>query len=100
MPEMLWKSYIDFEVQQAHEQDEGEGSLSLSSSLDRARRLYDRLLERSNQHVKVWISYGKFEFEQSKAYHVSRQDQKGERELLDDNVSSSIAQARGIFSRG
>jgi crooked neck len=46
MPEVLWKTYIDFEI------DEGEG--------DHARRLYERLLERTN-HVKVWISYAQFE---------------------------------------
>ncbi|KAL3921634.1 MAG: hypothetical protein SGILL_002644 [Bacillariaceae sp.] len=46
MPEVLWKTYIDFEI------DEGEG--------DHARRLYERLLERTS-HVKVWISYAQFE---------------------------------------
>ncbi|GLV37255.1 crooked neck [Carabus blaptoides fortunei] len=47
MPELLWKAYIDFEVSQ----DETE----------RARQLYERLLERT-VHVKVWMSYAKFEF--------------------------------------
>lgn len=46
MPELLWKAYIDFEVNQ------GENEL--------ARQLYERLLERTI-HVKVWISYAKFE---------------------------------------
>lgn len=46
MPELLWKAYIDFEVAQ----DETE----------RARQLYERLLERTS-HVKVWMSYAKFE---------------------------------------
>lgn len=46
MPELLWKAYIDFEV--SHEE------------YDLARQLYERLLERT-QHVKVWISYAKFE---------------------------------------
>lgn len=46
MPEMLWKGYIDFEA----EQEEHE----------RARELYKRLLERT-QHIKVWLSYAKFE---------------------------------------
>lgn len=46
MPELLWKAYIDFEVNQ------GENEL--------ARQLYERLLERT-VHVKVWISYAKFE---------------------------------------
>ncbi|CAG01466.1 unnamed protein product, partial [Tetraodon nigroviridis] len=46
MPEVLWKSYIDFEI----EQEEYENT----------RSLYKRLLQRT-QHVKVWISYAKFE---------------------------------------
>uniref|UniRef100_A0A8C1JMI5 Crooked neck-like protein 1 n=1 Tax=Cyprinus carpio TaxID=7962 RepID=A0A8C1JMI5_CYPCA len=46
MPEVLWKSYIDFEI----EQEEYENT----------RGLYKRLLQRT-QHVKVWISYGQFE---------------------------------------
>lgn len=47
MPELLWKSFIDFEVSQ------GE--------IEFARQLYERLLDRTG-HVKVWISYAKFEF--------------------------------------
>lgn len=46
MPELLWKAYIDFEIAQ----DEPEN----------ARQLYERLLERTS-HVKVWLSYAKFE---------------------------------------
>lgn len=46
MPELLWKTYIDFEIAQ----DEPEN----------ARMLYERLLERTS-HVKVWLSYAKFE---------------------------------------
>lgn len=46
MPEILWKSYIDFEI-------------SLDE-IQNARQLYERLLERT-QHVKVWMSYAKFE---------------------------------------
>eukprot|EP01116_Phalansterium_solitarium_P018968 TRINITY_DN5171_c0_g1_i1.p1 TRINITY_DN5171_c0_g1~~TRINITY_DN5171_c0_g1_i1.p1 ORF type:complete len:677 (+),score=289.84 TRINITY_DN5171_c0_g1_i1:159-2189(+) len=46
MPELLWKTYIDFEIEQ-----EEHG---------RARELYRRLLERT-KHVKVWISFAQFE---------------------------------------
>ncbi|XP_041468018.1 crooked neck-like protein 1 [Lytechinus variegatus] len=46
MPEVLWKSFIDFEVEQ--------------EEWDNARSLYRRLLERT-QHVKVWISFAKCE---------------------------------------
>jgi crooked neck len=46
MPEMLWKGYIDFEIEQ--------------QEYNNVRALYRRLLQRT-QHVKVWLSYAKFE---------------------------------------
>jgi crooked neck len=46
MPEVLWKAYIDFEVNE--------------KEWDKARALYKRLLNRTD-HVKVWISYANFE---------------------------------------
>jgi crooked neck len=46
MPEILWKSYIDFEIEQ--------------EEIDRARDLYRRLLSKT-QHVKVWMSFAQFE---------------------------------------
>ncbi|CAL5221424.1 g3611 [Coccomyxa viridis] len=46
MPEVLWKSYIDFEI--------GEGERK------NTRELYERLLQRTH-HVKVWMSYADFE---------------------------------------
>ncbi|GIY46157.1 crooked neck-like protein 1 [Caerostris darwini] len=46
MPEVIWKAYIDFEIEK--------------EEFDRARALYERLLQKT-QHVKVWISYARFE---------------------------------------
>lgn len=46
MPEVIWKAYIDFEIEQ--------------EEFEKARTLYERLLERT-EHVKVWISYARFE---------------------------------------
>ncbi|XP_057889483.1 crooked neck-like protein 1 [Melospiza georgiana] len=46
MPEVLWKSYIDFEMEQ--------------EEYERTRRLYRRLLQRTQQS-KVWISLAQFE---------------------------------------
>jgi len=46
MPEILWKSYIDFETEQ--------------EEFERTRQLYERLLQRT-QHVKVWMSFAQFE---------------------------------------
>lgn len=66
MPELLWKAYIDFEVAQ----DEA----------DRARQLYERLLERT-VHVKVWLSYAKFEH------------------CIETEDGSNIAMSRRIYER-
>jgi len=46
MPELLWKAYIDYEIEQ--------------EEYEKARSLYQRLLERT-KHVKVWISFAQFE---------------------------------------
>lgn len=48
MPELLWKSYINFEM-------------SIGNH-EKARQLYSRLLDRS-KHVKVWVSTAQFETE-------------------------------------
>lgn len=47
MPELVWKAYIDFEIEQ------GE--------VEKTRSLYRMLLDRT-QHVKVWISFAKYEY--------------------------------------
>ncbi|RKO91577.1 hypothetical protein BDK51DRAFT_36289 [Blyttiomyces helicus] len=52
MPEVLWKAYIDFEV--------GTATGHKDPDWERARELYERLLQRT-EHVKVWISFAKFE---------------------------------------
>uniref|UniRef100_A0A0B7A869 Crooked neck-like protein 1 n=1 Tax=Arion vulgaris TaxID=1028688 RepID=A0A0B7A869_9EUPU len=57
MPEVLWKAYIDFEGDQ--------------EEYDNARKLYKRLLQRT-QHVKVWISYAKFELSISEEGALNR----------------------------
>ncbi|OLL25703.1 Pre-mRNA-splicing factor CLF1 [Neolecta irregularis DAH-3] len=46
MPELLWKAYIDFEFEE--------------EEYDCCRTLYERLLEKTS-HVKVWISFARFE---------------------------------------
>jgi len=48
MPETLWKAYIDFEISQGEH--------------ERTRTLYRQLLSRTT-HVKVWISFARFEEE-------------------------------------
>ncbi|WPG99582.1 Pre-mRNA-splicing factor clf1 [Acrodontium crateriforme] len=78
MPELLWKGYIDFEEDSAEEPED----------YDRARNLYERLLEKTG-HVKVWISYAHFEinvpdFDNPESEQVS---------------VASIIRARNIFQR-
>lgn len=46
MPELIWKSWIDFEFEE--------------EEYDRTRELYERLLRRTS-HVKVWVSFAQFE---------------------------------------
>lgn len=80
MPELLWKSYIDFEI------EEGER--------ERARVLYERLIERSG-HFKVWISYALFEASPIRAISVDDEDE--------ENVPTTPGdpeRARAVFERG
>jgi len=77
MPELVWKSYIDFE----EEEEEWE----------RTRLLYERLLEKT-EHVKVWISYAHFEI------NVPDEDvQPGEEDAVSEEAKE---RARRIFEKG
>ncbi|NXY19391.1 CRNL1 protein, partial [Atrichornis clamosus] len=57
MPEVLWKSYIDFEIEQ--------------EEYEKTRNLYRRLLQRT-QHVKVWISFAQFELSAGREQRLPR----------------------------
>ncbi|NXF23743.1 CRNL1 protein, partial [Rhodinocichla rosea] len=57
MPEVLWKSYIDFEIEQ--------------EEYEKTRNLYRRLLQRT-QHVKVWISLAQFELSAGQGERLQR----------------------------
>ena len=46
IPEMVWKSYINMEIE--------------IENYEKVRNLYERLLSKT-KHVKVWLSYAKFE---------------------------------------
>uniref|UniRef100_A0A914Y3B7 Crooked neck protein n=1 Tax=Panagrolaimus superbus TaxID=310955 RepID=A0A914Y3B7_9BILA len=74
MPEVLWKAYIDFEI----EQEEN----------DHVRRLYETLLERTN-HIKVWISWTEFEV-RIEAFDKARATFK----RANDSLESSPAEER------
>lgn len=87
MPELLWKAYIDLEV------EEGER--------ERARALYERLLERSG-HVKVWISYALFEGAKiggSGGEDEDEEDAAAEEDVPEENKANP-EKAREVFDRG
>lgn len=74
MPELLWKSYIDFEEE--------------SMEFDRTRHLFERLLQKTD-HVKVWISYAHFEINADEGVEED-----------DETVSEEAkSRARAVFER-
>jgi crooked neck len=83
MPELLWKAYIDLEV------EEGER--------ERARTLYERLLDRSG-HVKVWIAYALFEGANIGA-GAGDEEEQGEEDVAEENKGNP-QKARAVFERG
>ncbi|KAF8341219.1 TPR-like protein [Cantharellus anzutake] len=82
MPELLWKAYIDLEVEEGERQ--------------RARALYERLLERSG-HVKVWIAYALFEGARLGGGDDEDEDGGGDDEEKDNGDPEK---ARAVFERG
>jgi hypothetical protein len=88
MPELLWKVYIDFEI------EEGE--------CDTARGLYEWLIALSG-HVKVWTSYVLFEAEPIPIPRAEREE--GEEEDEDEDtepkaVPGDANLAKQVFERG
>ncbi|KAF8633583.1 hypothetical protein AX15_001376 [Amanita polypyramis BW_CC] len=89
MPELLWKAYIDFEV------EEGER--------EAVRKLYERLIGVSG-HVKVWISYALFEAEPIPVPRAEREEEEeeeaGDKEEKEVKmVPGDSVQARQVFER-
>jgi crooked neck len=79
MPELLWKSYIDFE------EEEGE--------YDRTRKLYERLLDKTD-HVKVWISFAHFEINVP-----DEEEEEGDEDEEKPVSEEAKGRARKIFER-
>lgn len=88
MPELLWKSYIDFEV--------SEGGYDRDRS--RVRKLYERLVQRTG-HVKVWISWATFEGSTLKPPVDEEEDEEGGGEQ-DEGLPGDLEEARKVFERG
>eukprot|EP00250_Pteridium_aquilinum_P016604 c23190_g1_i1 orf=955-3054(-) len=78
MPELLWKAYIEFEI------SEGEH--------ERTRQLYERLLDRT-KHLKVWVSYAKFEAT------IPMVDDESEEQDADAHRREALLRSRGVFER-
>lgn len=89
MPELLWKAYIDFEV------EEGER--------EKARSLYERLVNVSG-HWKVWVAYALFEAQPMQPPRDEREDEdedEGEDEEKEVKmVEGSLEKAREVFQKG
>ncbi|KAG5643683.1 hypothetical protein DXG03_000516 [Asterophora parasitica] len=86
MPELLWKSYIDFEI------EEGEQ--------ETARALYERRVALSG-HDKVWISYALFEAEPIPIPRAVREEEEEEDEEAEPQTApGDAALAREVLERG
>lgn len=89
MPELLWKAYIDFEI------EEGDR--------EKTRSLYERLINLSGHH-KVWISYAEFEGSSIPIPRALREDEDdGENDDAEAEakvVDGDPDLARQVFERG
>ena len=88
MPQLLWKAYIDFEV------EEGERA--------RARALYERLVVASG-HWKVWVAYATFEAQSIQLPRDEREEDEDEDEDEEREVKmveGDLELARQVFQRG
>jgi crooked neck len=85
MPELLWKAYIDFEI------EEGDR--------EKARSLYERLVNLSG-HLKVWMSYAEFEASSIPILRALREEEDEDEEAETKVVEGDVDLARQAFSRG
>jgi len=84
MPEILWKAFIDFEI------EEGER--------ESARSLYERLVSLSG-NLKVWVSYAMFEADPIPVPRDERDDDNEEEEERKLVLGNPVL-ARQVFERG
>lgn len=84
MPEILWKAYIDFEVDEQGDRE-------------KARSLYERLISLSGHH-KVWISYAEFEGSSIPLPRAVREEEEEDAEPR--VVAGDPILARQVFERG
>jgi len=84
-PELLWKAYIDFEI------EEGDR--------EKVRLLYERLVNLSGHH-KVWISYAEFEGSSIPVPRALREEDDEGEEAEPKVVEGDASLAREVFARG
>jgi crooked neck len=85
MPEILWKAYIDFEVDEQGDRE-------------KTRSLYERLVGVSGHH-KVWISYAEFEGSSIPLPRAMREEEEDE-DAEPRVVAGDAELARQVFERG
>lgn len=100
MPELIWKSWIDYEYAE--------------EEYDRTRALYERLLRRTS-HVKVWVSFAQFEANAGAAIaerlrgggEEDEEEEKAEKivievdeEAVEAAKADGLERARKVFQRG
>ncbi|KIJ18606.1 hypothetical protein PAXINDRAFT_128870 [Paxillus involutus ATCC 200175] len=86
MPEILWKAYIDFEVDEQGDRE-------------KARSLYERLISLSGHH-KVWISYAEFEGSSMPLPKAMREEEEENEDAEPRMVAGDAVLARQVFERG
>lgn len=86
MPEILWKAYIDFEVDEQGDRE-------------KARSLYERLISLSGHH-KVWISYAEFEGSSIPLPRTMREEEEESEDAEPRVVAGDPTLARQVFDRG
>lgn len=84
MPEILWKAYVDFEIDEQGDRE-------------KARSLYERLISLSGHH-KVWISYAEFEGSSIPLPRAMREEEEEDAEPR--MVAGDPILAREVFERG
>jgi crooked neck len=104
-PELLWKSYIDFEVGEidpdAPADADGDEDEDDAGCRRRVRRLYERLVNQSG-HWKVWIAWALFE---GTEVRVGEEEEEEDEEGGEGGggvkiVPGNPAKAREIFKKG
>lgn len=86
MPEILWKAYVDFEVDEQGDRE-------------KARSLYERLISLSGHH-KVWISYAEFEGSSIPLPRAMREEDEEDEDAEPRVVAGDPTLARQVFERG